>query len=432
MAASNFLHGQIVYRHLTPDWRKTHRGHRTTAMSDQTVTTAEPAKQAAKPRAYVSLTPGDPAPWFYQRSSGNPRYAFDTAAGRYIVLCFFMTTRDTQARAALAAAAANRALFDDANISFFGVTLDPRDESEGRVKEAMPGVRFLWDFDGHVSRLYGALPTDSQPNERNVPARRFWIVLDPTLRVLRVTPFEKDGAELDGLFAYLRTLPPPRMYAGVELQAPVIFLNNVFEPDFCKMLVGLYEANGGTESGFMREVDGKTVHILDRQHKSRSDYLITDDEIVKETQKRVQRRILPEIKKVHQFAVTRMERYIVSCYTAEAGGHFRQHRDNTTKGTAHRRFAVSINLNDDFEGGELNFPEYGPRSFKMPAGAAVVFSCSLLHAVSPVTKGRRFAFLPFLYDDDAARIRLENNKFLGDDVPAYRDPEIEKAMSETA
>ena len=45
--------------------------------------------------------------------------------------------------------------------------------------------------------------------------------------------------------------------------------------------------------------------------------------------------------------------------------------------------------------------------------------------MSPVTKGRRFAFLPFLYDDDAARIRLENNKYLGDEVPAYRDPEIE-------
>ena len=155
------------------------------------------------------------------------------------------------------------------------------------------------------------------------------------------------------------------------MQAPVIYLRNVFEPEFCKKLIGLYDENGGTESGFMREVDGKTVHILDRNHKSRSDYLIVEEDIVKETQKRVQRRILlPEILKVHQFTVTRMERYIVSCYTAEAGGHFRQHRDNTTKGTAHRRFAVSINLNDGFEGGELNFPEYGPRSFKMPAGAA--------------------------------------------------------------
>ncbi|HTQ14520.1 MAG TPA: 2OG-Fe(II) oxygenase [Rhizomicrobium sp.] len=386
----------------------------------------------ANNRPYVSLQTGDPAPWFHQRSSGNSRYAFDTAAGRFIVLCFHLTARDAQARLALKAVAENRGIFDDENISFFGMSLDPGDEKQGRVKEALPGIRFIWDFDGAVARLYGVLPADSTIEEPNLPARRMWVVLDPTLHVVRVFPFKPEGAEIAEVFACLRALPRPELFAGTRLQAPVIYLPNVFEPEFCRMLVGLYEINGGTESGFMREVEGKTVHILDRNHKSRSDYLIVDEHIVKETQKRIQRRILPEVQKVHQFKVTRMERYIVSCYTAEAGGHFRQHRDNTTKGTAHRRFAVSINLNDDFEGGELSFPEYGPRSFKMPAGTAVVFSCSLLHAVSPVTRGRRFAFLPFLYDDEAARIRLENNKFLGDEVPAYRDPEIEEKLSEAA
>jgi predicted 2-oxoglutarate/Fe(II)-dependent dioxygenase YbiX len=132
---------------------------------------------------------------------------------------------------------------------------------------------------------------------------------------------------------------------------------------------------------------------------------------------------VPEIKKVHQFDVTRMERYIVCCYDAEEGGHFRPHRDNTTRGTAHRRFAVSINLNDDFDGGEVSFPEYGPQSFKPPPGGAVVFSCSLLHAVSRVTRGRRYAFLPFLYDDAAAAIREANNRYLGEGVGNYRSGE---------
>ena len=91
-------------------------------------------------RTYVALTPGDPAPWFHQRSSGNPRYAFDTTAGRYIVICFYMTTRDPQARAALQAVAAHRRLFDDEHVSFFGVSLDPSDEKNGRVKEALPGI----------------------------------------------------------------------------------------------------------------------------------------------------------------------------------------------------------------------------------------------------------------------------------------------------
>ena len=140
---------------------------------------------------------------------------------------------------------------------------------------------------------------------------------------------------------------------------------------------------------------------------------------MRQLQIRIRRRIVPEILKVHQFKATRMERYIVSCYAAEDGGHFHAHRDNTTKGTAHRRFAVSINLNEDFEGGEIGFPEYGPRSFKMATGGAVVFSCSLLHAVSRVTSGRRYAFLPFLYDDAAAKVREQNLRFVeGHEPPA--------------
>src|SRR5262249_38265854 len=140
--------------------------------------------------------------------------------------------------------------------------------------------------------------------------------------------------------------------------------------------------NGGEESGFMREVDGKTVAVHDHHHKRRKDYLIEDPAVIKETQTRFHRRVVPQILKAHQFRVTRMERYIVSCYAAEDEAHFRAHRDNTTKGTAHRRFAVSINLNGEFDGGEGSFPEYGPRGFKPPAGGGRGCSGSLLPAAS--------------------------------------------------
>ena len=80
--------------------------------------------------------------------------------------------------------------------------------------------------------------------------------------------------------------------------------------------------------------------------------------------------------KICFFGITvdpRIERYLVGCYTAEDGGHFAVHRDNTTRGMAHRRFTISINLRDDFEGGEVSFPEYGPHGFKPPIGGAVSF-----------------------------------------------------------
>lgn len=371
-------------------------------------------------RSFTNILPGDPAPWFHARTKTNPNYAFDTAAGRYLVLCFFITASDAIGQAAIKAALAHWRLFDDTRFCFFGITADPSDEAAQRIADKIPGYRYFLDYDGAVSRLYGAAPRDAQPGEQNVPARRFWLVLDPTMRVMKLVPFEKDGSDREKLFRYLATLPPPEKHAGVELQAPVLFLPNIFEPDFCRHLISLYEQHGGQESGFMREVDGKTVAITDHGHKRRKDYTLTDDALINQTRERVRRRVAAEILKIHQFKVTRMERYIVSCYAAEDAAHFNAHRDNTTKGTAHRRFAVSINLNEDFDGGEVGFPEYGPRSFKMPAGGACVFSCSLLHKVSKVTRGRRYAFLPFLYDDEAARIREQNNQFLGEGVAAYK------------
>jgi predicted 2-oxoglutarate/Fe(II)-dependent dioxygenase YbiX/peroxiredoxin len=365
---------------------------------------------------YRNLQPGDPAPWFHQRSSVNPNYAFDSAAGRYLVLCFFLSAAHARSRPALEAALARRGLFDDSQAAFFGVSIDPADEAQRRVATRLPGYRHFWDRDGKVSKLYGALPVDGQ----GAGARQMWVVLDPTLRILKVVPFTDDGAANAEVFAFLEALPPPTRFVGFEIAAPVLILPNVFEADFCDRLVGLYEASGGQESGFMRETDGRTVVAHDHGHKRRKDHEIVDGEVIKHAQNRVSRRVAPEILKVHQFQVTRMERYIVSCYAAEDGAHFAPHRDNTTKGTQHRRFAVSINLNADFDGGEVSFPEYSARGFKPPRGGAIVFSCSLLHGVSKVTRGRRYAFLPFLYDEAAAKIREANNAFLGEGVGAYR------------
>jgi peroxiredoxin/predicted 2-oxoglutarate/Fe(II)-dependent dioxygenase YbiX len=370
--------------------------------------------------SYRNLLPGDPAPWFHQRSSVNPNYAFDAAAGRYLVLCFFMSAGNGRAQAALTAALANSALFDDQRAAFFGVSIDPADEQQERVATRLPGYRYFWDDDSKISRLYGAAPTEAAPAGAGVQARQLWVVIDPTMRVLKVVPFRDDGASNEEVLAFLAALPPPSRFAGFEVPAPVLVLPNVFEAEFCQQLIELYEAQGGQESGFMREQDGTTVIAHDHGHKRRKDHEITDAEVIKQAQTRITRRVVPEILKVHQFRVTRMERYIVSCYAVEDGGHFAAHRDNTTKGTQHRRFAVSINLNADFDGGEVSFPEYGPRGFKPPPGGAVVFSCSLLHAVSKVTRGRRYAFLPFLYDEAAAKIRQANNSFLGEGIGAYR------------
>ena len=113
-----------------------------------------------------------------------------------------------------------------------------------------------------------------------------------------------------------------------------------------------------------------------------------------------------------QVKATRIERYIVARYD-HTGGYFRPHRDNNQLGTSHRQFAVTINLNaEDYEGGDLAFPEFGALTYRPASGDGVVFSCSLLHEALPVTKGHRYAFLPFLYDEAGAKLRAENRRYL--------------------
>ncbi len=370
-------------------------------------------------KSFVNLMRGDPAPRFQAATASNPQYIFDTAAGRYVVLCFFVSGGTPGAAAALQAVAAHRHRFDDERLCFFGVTVDPKDKDSGRVQPSLPGVRYFWDFDGNVSRSYGAVPREAVAGE-SVSARQFWVVLDPTLRVLEIVPFKPEGADCAELFACLDALPPPHLHAGPPLQAPVLVLPNVFEPAFCRRLIELHEADGGRPTGFMSEVAGKTVELTDPGRKRRRDFIVEDESVILAVQRRIKRRIVPEIARLFFFDATRIERYLVGCYTAEEGGHFAAHRDNTTRGTAHRRFAVSINLNDDFEGGEVSFPEYGPRGFKPPVGGAVVFSCSLMHAVSAVSRGRRYAFLPFLYDEAAARVRAANHQFLDPSLGTYK------------
>ena len=371
-------------------------------------------------RTYVNLTPGDPAPWFSQRMTGNANRSFDKAAGCYVVLCFFITASDALGRETVDTVHANRHLFDDKRASFYGVSIDPADEKSGRVRADEPGIHHFWDFDFRVSRAYGAVPGNGAAGEANITTRRFWLVLDPSLRVLKSFPFVANDSNCDAVFRYLEALPPVDSPNGIEIQAPILFLPNVFEADLCRTLVEFYETNGGAESGFMREVDGRTVVVNDPVHKRRRDCNIENPQLIEQMKSKILRRIVPEIAKAHQFHVTRMERFLVACYSAEEEGHFNPHRDNTTKGTAHRRFAVSLNLNDDYDGGELWFPEFGPKSFKPPAGAAVVFSCSLLHAARLVTRGRRYVFLPFLYDEAAADLRAENNKYLDPALSQYQ------------
>lgn len=365
------------------------------------------------------LRPGQPAPWFITGSPVNPEFAFGSLGGYFLLLLFL--PEDVEARArALDQLKATTQLRAQKNIPAFAVA---RDDATIATAKDEPGLQWFFDPDGSVSRRYHALSAEGVPNPH-------WVLIDPSMRIYAVAGID----QTDALMTVVARLPKPDDHAGVPLHAPVLIVPRVFEPDMCRQLIGFYEGHGGEPSGVMREIAGKTVPVMDST-KRRRDAVIEDESLKALVRHKLQTRLLPEIKKTFQFEASRIERYMVACYDSEGGGFFKPHRDNTTAGTAHRRFACSINLNTEGHvGGELRFPEFGSKTYRPPTGGAVIFSCSLLHEATPVTQGRRYCFLPFFYDEAGARIRATYlNTLKADSATAGTTPAVQgEAESERA
>ncbi len=332
----------------------------------------------------------------------QPRFSLGAVGGRWIVLQFLTRMTADVAREAHQKILARAGLFDDKDACYFGVSVDPQDFTAG-PKSALPGRRYFQDFDENITQLYGLkIPGGYKP---------MTLLLDRSLRVVAAEPIRRTDHVLDLMERHIKD----ERATLADRSAPVLTVPRVFEPEFCKALIDYYLRDGGETSGFMRQINGRTVGVHDPKFKRRKDAAINDEALRLGAVRRISRRLLPAIEQAFNWRGTRIERYIVACYSSEDQGFFNAHRDNTTPGTAHRKFAVSINLNaDDFEGGELRFPEFGPRTYKPPTGGATVFGCGLLHEATPVTAGVRYAFLPFLYDEQSKAVRDQN---MGSIVP---------------
>ena len=239
------------------------------------------------------------------------------------------------------------------------------------------------DVDGLVARQFGVEGTGAFLLDANL---RVVCSLDPT-----------DGAAVDAL---RRTVATMDEIPSLEVRriAPVLTLPRVLEPAHCEFLMTLWDQGGHVETGVESSADGARSDVLSDLHKRREDHTVADPKLVRLLTSTLGRRLLPELERAFGVRPSRFEGFKIACYDVASSGFFDAHRDNLSPSTAHRQFAVSLNLNDDYAGGYLLFPEYGPHRYRPEAGGVVVFSCAHLHAVSTVTEGRRFTLLTFLYD----------------------------------
>ena len=182
----------------------------------------------------------------------------------------------------------------------------------------------------------------------------------------------------------------------VSHSAPVLVAPNVMAADCCQALIELFERSDHVAGRMASVVDGQPVNKLDAGRKSRRDMELAPDEPLHGRVMRVlAEHCAPAVKLAFQRDVAFVDRILVARY--DVGDHFARHRDNLAPQTAFREFAVTLNLNTgDHEGGGLVFPEFSDQVLAAPAGSAAVFSASLLHEVTPVTRGVRYAVLTFL------------------------------------
>ena len=240
-------------------------------------------------------------------------------------------------------------------------------------------------------------------------ARSDVFILDRASRIV-ATVDAADPAATDQALDAVRALPREAA-RDVALPAPLLMTPSVFSAEFCRELIAHFES-GAHAFGGMASIDasGRSIHKIDEQKKHRHDLVLGPrDPMLQRVLTGIILRCLPEVRKAFHVDASHTDRILIARYD-ERGGYFRRHRDNTAPSVAFRQFALSVNLNDDYEGGHLMFPEYNSHRYRPRAGDGIVFSCSLLHEATPVTRGERYVLLTFLHNSEAQAQWLEEAK----------------------
>lgn len=346
------------------------------------------------------LAVGDIVPkWPLRRRNGEPFDVHaDAESGNIHALIFLADPAAAQARAAVDGFAARRDDLDALGVRVRVVVAE-------RDKGDFP-FPVLVDPDGVAARMAGlaAAAVKGLPGTGGEVCAVLIVAPNQHLSA-RIGAQEGAGAAAAAL-AVIRPMVERRRADLVPvMHPPVLVVPDVFNAADCKRLINIYAMTGNefVDPGH-NQLQGRTtdckMRIPDYGRDDRIDHWVCSTETNTVIDGRIGPRLIPEIQRAFNYRVTRHERYRIACYEGAQRGSKHGHRDNTQPVVAHRRFAVTINLNsDEYEGAEIRFPEFSEAIYKPPAGAAIVFSCSLLHEVMPMRSGRRFALLAFLFGE---------------------------------
>lgn len=326
------------------------------------------------------------------------RLADDHLSGRYLLLAFMNDIDDDRATALLGAIAAKADEFEHLNTEVVAFNSSSNAAQNRALKQA---AGFPWPLAGDAT---GVIFASYGLHKENDEAIRL-VLLTPYRQVR--TWFDTPDDNEKTLKTIMDVLEGSQAAEEMRWSAPhppILLVPNVLSGEECAALIETFE----TGCPFMirpprqGEVMGNyKIPVYEHNRQDRVDQIIKDRKTLDFLDERIFGRITPMIQKAFAFEVTAHEDLHIARYVGERGGNHMGHRDNTSPSTAYRRFALSMALNEDFEGGDIVFKEFSSKGYNPPPGTAMIFSSSLLHEVEETTSGVRYNLISHLFNKQA-------------------------------
>jgi hypothetical protein len=315
-------------------------------------------------------------------------FSLDAQAGRPVVLALVGRASLGAARPALELLQARSAVFAALGVDLAALVDIESPQAPDFAGAGGRSLRIVYSR-GEVFRDWGF----SQP-------RPVFIGLDRAARILPA-PSDPSEATVTALLAAYAARPHEGRQDDLA-PAPLLAIPNLLPRELCGGLIAHFERSAPGLCA-LASVRGETIDAARKP--SRDFALEAGDPFLAPVIASLAARAAPEIRRAFQVEVAHADRVLIARCDDEAGGVPRQRGNAAPAGF--RQFALSINLNDDFEGGHTLFPEFNDRRYRLAAGAGLVFSAALLHEAAPVERGRRYVALTFLHDAAAQTRRLE-------------------------
>jgi alkyl hydroperoxide reductase subunit AhpC len=354
---------------------------------------------AAQLKDYVQpLQPGSLAMPIAVRDEDGRRISLadDHLSGKALILVFLNEVRGDATVDALASIARRADEFEKNNATVLAICASSDATDHHALKAAS---NFRWPIAGDST---GAVFASYGLHKENDTAIRI-VVLTPfrQVRVWYDTPGDVNET-VDIIMNVLEHTNAAREAEWAPAHAPILMVPNVLSREECGQLIESFEKGGPLMVRPPRpgELGGDyKIPVYEHDRQDRVDQIIKDQSTLAFLDERIWGRVTPMVQKAFAYEVTRREDLHIARYVGQRGGYAMGHRDNVGPSTNYRRFALSMSLNDDFEGGEIVFKEFSQRGYRPAPGTAMVFSSSLLHEVQETTAGTRYNLISHFFNE---------------------------------